>query len=104
MHMIKDRNAHSESIMLNVQNGLRSGRTVCTVAVAKSKFEYSPEPLDKLIKARRLRSVNLKQVIVEGYPVYSLSKLRRSNPYPPEMDPKKVRSSKMSKIAKAMRK
>ncbi|KDP23042.1 hypothetical protein JCGZ_00507 [Jatropha curcas] len=51
-----------------------------------------------------LRSANLRQVIVEGYPIYSPSGRMRPNPSPAEMSPKKAKASKMSKITEAMNK
>ncbi|KDP38302.1 hypothetical protein JCGZ_05188 [Jatropha curcas] len=67
----------------------------------------SPTPKDQqhvdLIKARGLRSVNLRQVIAESYSVYSPTRPLRPHPSPSGMASKKVKVSKMSKVAEAMK-
>ncbi|KDP30118.1 hypothetical protein JCGZ_18229 [Jatropha curcas] len=68
----------------------------------------SPTPEDQqcvhLIKARGLLSVNLRQVIAEGYPVRSPSGPIRPRPSSFEMVPKNATASKMAKFSKAMKK
>ncbi|KDP46947.1 hypothetical protein JCGZ_07964 [Jatropha curcas] len=56
------------------------------------------------MKAKGLRSVNLRQVIAEGYPVRSPSRPIRPCPSSFEMAPKKAKASKMAKIAEAIKK
>ncbi|KDP31627.1 hypothetical protein JCGZ_14852 [Jatropha curcas] len=69
----------------------------------KSKYFIVKHP-GELIKARGLVCVNLRQVIAEGYPTCSSSGPMRPNPSIHEMAPKKSKSSKMAKVAEAMKK
>ncbi|KDP34774.1 hypothetical protein JCGZ_10554 [Jatropha curcas] len=60
------------------------------------RFSPKDKRCVKLIKARGLGTMDLKEVIIEGYPTYSPSGPMRLNPHPSENAPKKVKLLKVA--------